>query len=288
MKLWRDQIRSHYYPRDLVHITQEFGPQLPDGCGAAVVHHGLLLGGLTIPKAALHAMFRIYPDADGPADHIDGETLSDRLRDLGFMPEYLEKPEGESTRRFLERLGQEMEQGAFVLACIHEGMHWITLGLWQDGRIRAVDSIWDPLMYSLTPKALDALNWEDCVRLVRPGIWQKNYEEWLPGRDQLLGLPRHSLEASATTAQRLLAAAHALNDDRCAYEQLEFRFEKSRSAVEVREPRSEAVAVSTSAANNQEGQVVVVRRLARSAPPDQSGPPELIFRVSALCGWQLR
>ncbi len=43
MRLSRNQIRSHPYPRDLARIAQEFGPQLPDGCGAAVVHHGLLL-----------------------------------------------------------------------------------------------------------------------------------------------------------------------------------------------------------------------------------------------------
>ncbi len=175
-----------------------------------------------------------------------------------------------------------------MLACIYEGMHWITLGLWQDGRIRAVDSAWDPLMYNLTPAAFDRCDWEDCVRLVRPGIWQKHYEEWLPGRDQLLRLPRHALEASATAAQRLLAAAHALNDDRCAYEQLEFCLEKSSMAVKVRKPCSEAIAVSTPTANEQEGQVVVVRRLAQSDLPDQPGPPELIFRVSALRGWQLR
>ena len=35
MQLWRDQIRPHPYPRDLAHISHEFGRQL-DGvsCGA--------------------------------------------------------------------------------------------------------------------------------------------------------------------------------------------------------------------------------------------------------------
>jgi hypothetical protein len=286
MQLWRDQIRPHRYPRDLVHVAQDFGRQLQDGCGAGVAHHGLLLGGLTIPKAALHAMFGIYPD--GPyADGIDGDTLGARLKDLGFDPEYLDKPSGESTDRFLDRLGQEMDRGAFVLACIYGGMHWITLGRWQDGRIWAVDSLWDPLMYSLTPAALDRWHWEDCVQLVRPGIWQKNYEEWLPGRDHLLRLPRHSLEGSATPAQGLLAAAHALNDHRYAYKRLKFRFGKSSIAVEVRETPRGAIAVTTPTADEQEGQAVVVRRLAQSAPPDQPEPPELIFRVTALHGWQL-
>jgi hypothetical protein len=280
MRLWRDQIRSHSYPRDLAHIAQEFGPQLQDGCGAGVVHHGLLLGGLTIPKAALHAMFGIYPD--GGADYIDGETLSDRLRDLGFEPEYLEKQAGESTPQFLARMGQEMDRGAFVLACIYEGQHWIILGLWQDGRVRAVDSIWNPLMYSLTPSAFDRCDWQDCVQLVRPGIWQKNYVEWLPGRARLLRLPRHSLEPSATAAQRLLAAAHALNHDQYPYEHLEFCVSKKSSmVVKVRDPRKQAIAVSTPTADEKEGQVVVVRRLA------QSGAPEVILRMSALSGWHL-
>ncbi len=286
MRLWRDQVRSHSCPRDLAHIAQEFGPQLPDGCGAAVVHHGLLLGGLTIPKGALHAMFGIYPD--GGADSIDGETLSDRLHDLGFEPEYLEKQAGESTRQFLARIGQEMDQGVFALACIYGGEHWITLGLWQDGRIRAVDSTWNPLMYSLTPAALDRCDWQDCVRLVRPGVWNKNYVEWLPGRERLLRLPRHSLEPSATAAQRLLAAAHALNDDRSAYQGLEFCLsDQSSMTVEVRDPRCQAIAVGTVTANEQTGQVFVVRRLAQS-DTGQPGPPELVIRVSALHGWQLR
>ena len=224
-------------------------------------------------------MFGTYPD--GPYDYIDGETLSDRLKDLGLEPEYHEKPLGKSSRQFLEWLGRQMDQGAFALACIYEGQHWITLGRWQDGRMRAVDSHWDPLMYSLTPAALEAWDWQDCVQLVRPGYWQKNYEEWLPARDPLLRLPRHTLETSATTEQRLLAAGHALNDNRCAYEQLDFRFQKSSIAVKVRDARSQAISVSTPTANEQEGQVVVVRRLA------QPGSPELIFRMSALSGWQL-
>ncbi len=64
MQLWRDQIRQHPYPRDLDHVAQEeFGLQLDEVVGGvAAVHHGLLLGGLTIPKAALQAIFRTHPN----------------------------------------------------------------------------------------------------------------------------------------------------------------------------------------------------------------------------------
>ncbi len=125
------------------------------------------------------------------------------------------------------------------------------------------------------------------VLLVRPGIWQKNYEEWLPGRDRLLRLEGHPLEASATMADRLHAAADVLNDDRYGYKHLEFCVsEKSSMSVKMRDRRRQAIAVSTPTADEQEGQVVVVRRLAHS-DRDQPGPPELVFRMSELRGWQL-
>jgi hypothetical protein len=293
MDIWRAQIRPHPYPRDLDLVAQEFGRQL-DGydCGAAAVHHGLLLGGLTIPKATLQAMFRVDPDG------IDGERLSDCLEALGLEPLYLKKPSGESTQQFLERLGQEMDRGAFVLACISHGYHWITLGRWQGGRIRVVNSYvakqWLPSwtrdlgMYSLTPEEFDQSKWDDDVQLVRPGIWHKNYQEWLPGRDRLLRLAGHSLEASATMAQRLQFAAHDyLNHERYNYDQLEFCLsEKSSMAVRVEDPRSQAISIHAPPAKGPEGQVVVVRRLAQGGP-EHAGPPELIFRLSALRGWQL-
>jgi hypothetical protein len=311
MQLWRDQIRQHSYPRYLDHIAQEFGPQLDDiSCGAAAIHHGLLLGGLTIPKAALQAIFRTYPDP-GPDDYdyISEDRLIDGLERLGLTPEPFKLKSHESTRQFLERLGQEMEigRGAFAIACIYlwegtggEYSHWITLGRWKDGRIRVADSYvekpwlpyWDMGMYSLTPDAFDECAWGNSregysVLLVRPGIWQKNYAEWLPGRDRLLRLVGHSLEASATMAHRIDAAADALDDNRYSYEQLEFFLSgKSSLAVNVSDGRSEAVAVSTPTANEQEGQVVVVRRLAQGEL-GQPGPPELIFRMSELSGWQL-
>ncbi len=187
-----------------------------------------------------------------------------------------------------------MEGGAFVIACIYlwegsggEDSHWITIGRWKDGRIRVVDSASDPLMYSLTPAAFDECAWGNSeighgVFLVRQGSWHKNYEEWLPGRDRLLRLEGHTLEASATMAQRLHAAADVLNDDRYGYKRLELCVsEKSSMAVKVRDKRKQAIAISTPTANEQEGQVVVVRRLA------QPEPPELVFRMSELRGWQL-
>jgi hypothetical protein len=162
MQPWRDQIRQHPYPHDLDHIAQEFGPQLDYvSCGVAAVHHGLLLGGLTIPKAALQAIFRIHPDPGaGAYGYLDEVLLMAGLKDLGFSVEELYKRSRESTAQFLERLGQEMDHGAFAIACIYqykgtegEYSHWITLGRWKDGRIRVADSASDPIMYSLTPRA---------------------------------------------------------------------------------------------------------------------------------------
>jgi hypothetical protein len=243
------------------------------------VRHGLLLGGLSVPEGVLQAIFRTHPYG------IDGDSLSDRLHDLGLDPEYVElKRSRESLHQFWERLGHEMDRGAFVLACVDDAMHWITLGKWHNGRIRVVDSYgweWELRMRSLTPKMFDDLKWQDCVRLVRPGIWQKNYENWRGGRDRLL-----RLAASAPMVQRLQEAAHVLNDERYAYDRLEFHLSgKSRMVVEVQEPGTQAVSVSTPA-DGSEGQMVVVRSLAESEPGDP-GPPELIFRFPLLCGWQL-
>ena len=301
MQPWRDQIRQHPYPHDLDHIAQEFGPQLDYvSCGVAAVHHGLLLGGLTIPKAALQAIFRIHPNAGPDAfPYLDEKRLKDGLEALGFSVEEPYRRSRESTHTFLERLGPELDRGAFAIASIYlykgtegEYSHWITLGRWKDGRIRVADSASDPIRYSLTPNAFDYWAWGNDeigygVFLVRPGIWQKNYEEWLPARDRLLRLAGHSLEAFATMAERLRTAKDKLNDDPYAYEQLEFFLSgKSSLAVNVSDGRSEAIAVSTPTANEQEGQMVIVRRLAQGEP-GQPGPPELIFRMSELGGWQL-
>ncbi len=188
-----------------------------------------------------------------------------------------------------------MDRGAFALACIYGGKHWITLGRWHGGRIRVVDSyvekdwfragIYDVDMYSLTPEALDYWKWGDCVQLIRPGKWQKNYEEWLPGRDRLLRLAG----PSAPMAQRLQDAAHQyLNNERYSYGRLEiFLSGKSRMVVDVEDPEREAIFVSTPTAEEPEGQVVVVRRLAQSEP-GRPGPPELVCRLPRLCAWQLR
>jgi hypothetical protein len=288
-----DLIRPHPYPRDLDHIAREFRPQWDDAsCGLAAVRHGLLLGGLSVPEGTLGAIFgRTYPDGIDLSE----ETSLVRLRDLGLDPVNLTKPSRQPTRQFFEeKLGHEMAQGAFVLATIYDGMHWVTLGRWQGGRIRVVDSyvekdwfragIYDVDMYSLTPEAFDYWDWWDGVLLIRPGKWQKNYEEWLPGRDRLLRLAG----PSAPMAQRLQRGAYDyLNNERYSYGRLEiFLSGKSRMVVDVEDPGSEAISVSTPTAEEPEGQVVVVRRLAQ---PEQGrpGPPELICRLPRLCAWQL-
>jgi hypothetical protein len=299
MTVWRDQIQEHPYPRDLDHIAQEFGPQL-DGvsCGVAVVHHGLLLGGLTIPKAALQALFQTHPDARrGTYGYVSAERLLKGLRNLGLEPDVF-KRKSTSTPEFLEQLGRELDHGDFAIACIYEGAHWVLLGRWKDGRIRVVDSYderawlasWGGMgMYSLTPDWFDEYGWGSkelgwSVFLVRPGIWRKHYEDWLPARDRLLRLAGHPLEATATLADRMRDAARVyLGDDRYTYDQMEFFLsERTSVTVKVGDPITEAVSINSSVADEREGQVAVVRRLAKL-----DGPPELIFRVSALKGWQL-
>jgi len=273
-------------------IAREFSPQWDDAsCSLAALRHGLLLGGLTVPEGTLGAIFgRKYPDGIDLSD----KPSRDRLRDLGLDPVNLTMPSRQQTPQFLEQLGLEMDRGAFALACIYGGWHWITLGRWQGGRIRVVDSfvekdwfragIYDVDMYSLTPKAFDYWEWENGVLLIRPGYWQKNYEEWLPARDRLLRLAG----PSAPMAQRLQEAGqHYLNDDRYSYRRLElFLSDKSRMVADVEDPGRDAISVSTTTADEPEGQVVVVRRLAQSEY-GRLGPPELICRLPRLCGWQL-
>ncbi len=219
----RNQILRHSYPHDLDRLQQEFGPQFDDvSCGPSTEHHGLLLGGLTVPKTALQAYFRINPDtAPDEFDYLNEERLTAGLNGLGFSVEERYHKSGEDTEQFLKQLGQELDTGrvAFAMACIYWSKeagwgesHWIMLGRWKDGRIRAADSAWYPTMYSLTPKAFDNCGWGNKkdgygVFLIRPRDWQKNYEEWLPGRDRLLRLEGHPLEASATMAQRLQSVA---------------------------------------------------------------------------------
>jgi hypothetical protein len=289
----RELIRAYSYPHDLDFIAREFRPQWDDAsCGFASVRHGLLLGGLTVPEGTLAAIFgRRYPDG------IDlGEKASlVRLQDMGFDPECLEMRKGQKTLQFLEELGHEMDRGAFALATIYDGGHWVTLGRWQGGRIRVVDSyvekdwfragIYDVDIYSLTPDAFDYWEWLDGVLLVRPGIWQKNYDEWLPARDRLLRLAG----PSAPMAQRLQEVQHYLDDEQYSYGRLEiFLSDRSRIAVDVEEPERDAIVISISAASTDEPEdkVVVVKRIAQSKPGRPS-PPELICRLPRLCAWQL-
>jgi hypothetical protein len=294
MDPWRAHIRPHPYPQYLDRIAREFSPQWDDAsCGLAAVRHGLLLGGLTVPEGTLGALFgRRYPDGIDLSE----KTSLDRLRDLGLDPVNLTKPSRQQTHQFLEQLGHEMDRGAFALATIYDGGHWVTLGRWQGGRIRVVDSyvekdwfragIYDVDMYSLTPAAFDYWDWSDGVLLIRPGIWQKNYEEWLPGRDRLLRLAG----PSAPMAQRLQDAAHHyLNNEQYSYGRLEiFLSDKSRMSVDEEEPERDAIEISVSApsADESEEKVVVVRRVAPSKP-GRPRPPELICRLPRLYGWQL-
>ncbi len=78
-----------------------------------------------------------------------------------------------------------------------------------------------------------------------------------------------------------------IDDGEYHYDQVEFCLsEKSGVAIRVVDKPKEAVGVSTPTGDERYGQVGVVRRLVQGEP-GQSGPPELIFRMSELSGWQL-
>ena len=121
---------------------------------------------------------------------------------LGLAWELFECESGESTPRFSGTARPRIGSGAFAIACIYlyegtgyEYSHWITLGRWKHGRIWALDSAWYPTRYSMTPDAFDECEWgneEDGMeRLLGPSRnWHKNYEEWLPGREFVVGTYR--------------------------------------------------------------------------------------------------
>lgn len=277
-------ISPHVYGAHFARIAQEFGPQPDDAsCGASAVHHGLLLGGLTIPKATLIALFR------SAGEGIDGPSLSVRLAELGFRPELRNRRSGQSTRDFLEQMTQEMERG-FLLACIYGGTHWVLLGLWSHDRIRIVDSYhqsdftwrtWELGNYNLTPEQFDDCDWENCVQLVRPGSWQQQYDAWWPARESLL---RVSQWSTGGAIEKLQEAVHQyLNHHEYSYQHLTFCFSgDSEVQVKVGGPNEGPLQIETP--GTQSGpEMIVVRRLHQSLQK----PPELVIRSVNLGGWQL-
>ena len=178
---------AHPFPAALARIRQSFARQ-PDSqtCGAVAIRHGLLLGGLTLPTAALEAVLGIRENQGTPP-----ANLLACLQRLGLDARHIRKPSRQSTADFFDSLRPEFDQGAFLVPCVHGAEHWVCLGAWQDGRIGMVDSFfdrWRPCswrdlrpglgFFSLSPDELDALDWEHFVTLVRPGERRLQYEAW--------------------------------------------------------------------------------------------------------------
>jgi hypothetical protein len=185
------------YPEAFALLRDSFAPQVcMSSCGAAALRHGLLLGGLLVPDDVLESLLEIREN-----EATDYKTLLKALDCLGFEtePEPRTKPTNQSTAAFLDELRPELDRGAFLLPCLYGGNHWVCLGAWDGERAWVVDSLygkdWYPTPRELPPslgfwdyteQEFDEQDWEDCINVVRPGKWTKQYQDWLPARHHLL------------------------------------------------------------------------------------------------------
>jgi hypothetical protein len=281
------------FPTAIDRLRRSFARQ-PDNqtCGAAALRHGLLLGGLTIPAAALEAVLDIRGNGGTPP-----ALLRACLRRLGLEVCPLRKPGRQSTRAFLDGLRPEFAQGAFLLPCIYAGEHWVCLGAWQEGRAGVVDSffgqqgpcVWPNLapglgFFSLTPDDLDALDWAHHLTLARPGRWRAQYEAWLPARPALLRL-HQSAALPLTLVQAVRLGVHQYLDDAdYAYRGLGLHLPGGLALrVGAEDPGGDAVGVETAGPG---GEVVVLRRLG-GVLAGRAAPPGLVMRAAALCAAHL-
>src|SRR5262249_46360629 len=144
--------------------------------------------------------------------------------------------------------------------------------------------------------------WEDCINVVRPGIWAARYQAWLPARRALLRMP---VNAFATMEAAVTIAAHQyLNDDEYDhYENLNLHL-PGGVAVSVRVENPGVDAVHGGGCGVGEDRVLVFRRAAgmltgqtpaarvrrrrrrRSSPVNGTltgqTPPELVVRAGLL------
>ena len=179
------------YPEAFALVRDSFARQ-PDlqTCGAAVVRHGLLLGGLLARSICWRVCWKFATTR--------GWTTRLCERDwnpLVLMLNTERSRKKQSTAAFLEGLRLELEQGAFLLPCLNGGTHWVCLGAWDGKRAWVVDSYhgkdwyWTPRglppslgFFGYTEQEFDKQDWEDCINVVRPGKWTKQYQDWLPAR----------------------------------------------------------------------------------------------------------
>jgi hypothetical protein len=304
-------LTAHAFPSALARIRASFARQ-PDRqtCGASAIRHGLLLGGLIIPTSALEAVLAIRANQGTSPGNLLG-----CLHRLGLDAQLIHKRRRQSTGAFLRRLRDEFQRGAFLLPCIHGAEHWVCLGAWHDGRVAVVDSFFDHWLpsleagarspelgfFTLSPEELDAIDWAHFVTLVRPGIWQAQYQAWLPARAALLRIDVHPAivgrggrdegdgkqretaskkGAPLTLVQALRQGAHQYLDDAdYSYQRLHLQLPGGPSvSMTSADPGADAVGVETVGHGREE--VVVVRRL--GGVLTGTTPPELVVRSAGL------
>jgi hypothetical protein len=283
------------YPEAFALIRDSFARQ-PDGqtCGAATLRHGLLLGGLTAPVNLLECLLEIRDNVG-----TDYRTLLEGLHRLGFEARHVRKPRKQSTAAFLDELRPELEQGAFLLPCLGGGYHWVCLGAWDGKRAWVVDSFYGknsswflhgmiPSLgfFDYTAQEFDEQDWEDCINVIRPGIWTKQYKAWLPARPALLRMTVKDGPASPATAEAAMriAAQQYLNDAEYSYRELSFYLPGGVGVtVTVRDPGADAVSVGEDGKGKD--RVLVVRRVLGTLT--RQTPPELVLRAGQLRAAQL-
>jgi hypothetical protein len=299
-------LSAHAFPAALPRIRRSFASQ-PDcqTCGAAAIRHGLLLGGLSIPTSALEAVLSIRTNQGTPPVNLLG-----CLKRLGLEAQLVRKRARQSTVAFFRRLRHEFARGAFLLPCIHGAEHWICLGDWRDDKVAVVDSFFDRWLpappsglrpelgfFSLAPDELDALDWNHFVTLVRPGIWQSQYQAWLPARGALLrmnaqlavvgrggtGMDRETTSkkgGALNMVQALRQGAHQYLDDAdYSYQRLHLQLHGGLSvSTAISDPGADAVGVEVLGRGREK--VVVIRRLGDML--SRTPPPELVVRAGTV------
>jgi hypothetical protein len=300
MKDLSQLLTPHPFPSAFDRIRRSFARQ-PDlqTCGASAIRHGLLLGGLTIPTAILEAILEIRNNEGTTA-----RVLRACLRRLGLEVRILRKPAKQLTSTFLDRLAPEFARGAFLVPCVRGASHWVCVGGWQDGRVGLVDSFYDrrrpcveagkPLVpglgfFSLSVEEFDRLQWPHFITLVRPGIWEKQYRDWLVARTTLLRLhlPQLTAGRQVTVVQAIRTGAHQyLDDEDYSYSRLQLCLQGG-PAVDVWSDDPGGDAVGVEALGEGQEEVVVVRRLG-GILSGQPAVPELVLRVAGLRAGQLQ
>jgi hypothetical protein len=285
------------FPEAFALVRDSFAPQPDDQtCGAAVVRHGLLLGGLLAPVNLLESLLEIRKN-----EGTDYQTLLNALDRLGFdtEPEPRTKPKQQRTAAFLDELRPELEQGAFLLPCLYGGYHWVCLGAWDGRRAWVVDSYygknwsWTPRgmppslgFFSYTEREFDDQDWEDCINVIRPGKWANQYKAWLPARPALLRIRTKDDPARPTSMEAAVGAAGVqyLNHAEYVYRELGLYLPGGvEVTVKVEDPGEDAVLVGEDGVG--EDRVLVVRRA--SGMLTRQTPPELVVRAGLLRAAQL-